>query len=232
MGTLLIGVFRGTETQIFANEIICGSRLRLVFSAMIGLHGYYLVWIYRLKWFRRTRCYTIQAMSQPFQCLYKFSGKDQGKRDILAAASGSCIYCFDIASENLVSVWISQQDQEHPLKKAIDADTQEPKDAIPNETAHIDSIRPSKRQKVSSLGQGPGTSADPLLEDDHDWKAESPKAPRPSSAVIKLLGTRNGRYIIAVTEDKCIRILEFSQDSSLKQLSERYNSALNFYYQI
>ena len=166
-------------------------------------------------------------MSQPFQCLFKCPGDNQGKYNILAAASGSSIYCFDIVSEKLLSVWILQQDQEHPLnKKASDADVETLQDAKSDETAHVDSTRPSKRQKVS-LGEGSGTDANSLFENDHDLNAELSTAPRSPSAIIKLIGTRNGQYLIAVTDDKCIRVLEFLQDSSLKQLSERYNLAYN-----
>lgn len=162
-------------------------------------------------------------MLHPFQCLYICLGKDHGKCDILFAASDSYINCFDIASEKLVSVWTTQEAQEHSLKKASDADTQESNDALSNDIANLDSIRPSKRQKVS-LSEG--SSADPLFEDGHNLKTEQVKAPRPSSAIIKMLGTHDGRYLIVVTDDKCIRVLEFLPDNSLKQLSERYTSTL------
>lgn len=160
----------------------------------------------------------IQAMSQPFQCLYKYPGKN----NILAAASGSCIYCFDIASENLVSVLILQQDQENSLKKAVNAEIPKTKDAIINGTAPVDSIRPSKRQKLSSLDDGSATSTGPLFENDDKLETDPSIISQPSSAIIKLTGSRNGRYLIAVTDDKCIRVLEFLQDNSLEQLSERY----------
>lgn len=164
-------------------------------------------------------------MSQPFQCLYKRPGKMPGKYDILAAASGSCIHCFDIVSENLVSVWTSQRDPENSLKKAADAETQKLNKATSNGTANIGSTRPPKRQKVSSLGEGSGTSTGPLSETDHNLGADLSTAPKRSSAIIKLTGTRNGRYLIAVTDDKCIRVLEFQRDDSLKQLNERYSLA-------
>lgn len=165
-------------------------------------------------------------MSHPFQCLYTCLGKVHGKYDILFAASGSYINCFDITSEKLVSVWTSQEAQEHSLEKAVDADAQEPKNASSNEMAYLDSIRPSKRQKVS-LSEG--SSADPLFEDDHNLKTEQPKDPRPPGAIIKLIGTHDGRYIIVVTDDKCIRVLEFLPDNSLKQLSERYTSTFQIF---
>ena len=165
-------------------------------------------------------------MLYPFQCLHHCLGDNNGRENILVAASGSCIYCFDIVSENLLSVWTPQQAQEHPLNKAIDADAQEPKDFPSSENAHLASVRPSKRQKVSSLDEGSGSaSADPPSEDGHDIQAGQPNSPRTVSAVIKLIGSRNGRYIIAVTDDKYVRVLEFLPDNSLKQLTERYNLA-------
>lgn len=167
----------------------------------------------------------LQAMSQPFQCLYKRPEKNQGEYDILAAASGSCICCFDVVSGNLVSVWTSQQGPDNSLKKAADAKIEETNDAISNGPANIGSARPSKRQKVSSLGEGSGTSTGPLLENEYDLEAESSTALQNFSAIIKLTGTRDGRYLIAVTDDKCIRVLEFQQDDILKQLSERYSLA-------
>ncbi len=46
-----------------------------------------------------------------------------------------------------------------------------------------------------------------------------------STAVIKLAGTSNGQYIIAVTdEDKCIRVLELQDDGSLIQRCARYRT--------
>ena len=164
-------------------------------------------------------------MSQPFQCLYKCPGENQGKYDILAAASGSCVYCFDIVSEKLVSSWTSQRDQENSLEKAADAETKNSKNSTSNGTAHIGSIRPSKRQKILSLGEGSDISTDPSFENDHEMEAQPSTSLQLSSAVIKLTGTRNGRYLIAVTDDKYIRVLEFQQDDSLKQLSERYSLA-------
>lgn len=164
-------------------------------------------------------------MSQPFQCLYKRPGENEGKYDILAAASGSCVYCFDIVSENLVSSWTSQRDHENSLEKAADTETPKIKNATSNGTAHVGSTRPSKRQKVSSLGQGSDISIDPSIENGHEFEAKPSASLQLSSAVIKLTGTRDGRYLIAVTDDKYIRVLEFQQDDSLKQLSERYSLA-------
>lgn len=127
-----------------------------------------------------------------------------------------------------MSVLILQQDQEHLLKIAADTDAKKPKDAISDEIAHDDFVRPSKRQKVSSLGDGPGTSTYLPFEGDHDSKAKPSTASQPpSAAIIKLTGTRNGQYLIAVTDDKYIRVVECLQDNSLKQLSERYSLAHN-----
>ena len=164
-------------------------------------------------------------MSQPFQSLYKRPGNNQGKYDILAAASGSSILCFDIVSGDLASVWTSQQDPEKSLKKAAVAETQRLNKSTLNETATNGSKRPSKRQKVSLLGEGSGTFTGHPFENDHDLGAEAATALQHLSAIIKLTGTRDGRYLIAVTDDKCIRVLEFQQDGFLKQLSERYGLA-------
>lgn len=164
-------------------------------------------------------------MSRPFQSLYKRPGENQGKYGILAAASGSSILCFDIVSGDLASVWTSQQDPENSLKKAAVAEKQRLNNPALNETANNGSKRPSKRQKVSSLGEGSGTSTGHPFENDRDLEAEPAPALQHSSAIIKLTGTRDGRYLIAVTDDKCIRVLEFEQDGFLKQLSERYGLA-------
>lgn len=163
----------------------------------------------------------IQAMVQPFQCLYKFPKKDEGKYDVLAAASGSCILFFDIASENLMSVWTLQRDQENLFKEAVDVDDQNSEDAISNEFPSGESTRASKRQKVSCLEGGSETSIGPLSADDRDFIANPSTVSQLSSAIIKLTGTRNGRYLIAVTDDKSIRVLEVLNDNSVKQLSER-----------
>jgi hypothetical protein len=163
-----------------------------------------------------------QVMSRPFQCLSYVLRKDQGKDDILVAASGSHICFFDITSGILVSLWSSEQDHQDPFNKVTDANAQKPKESPPNETVHLDSLRPPKRLKVSSpLDEFAGFSADPL-KGGRILNAELPKDPRHSTAVIKLTGTHDGRYVIAVTDDKCIRVVEILSDNTSKQLSARY----------
>lgn len=161
-------------------------------------------------------------MSRPFQCLSYILQEDLGRDDILVAASGSHIYFFDIASGNPVSVWSSEQDHEVPLNNAADTITQKSNEISPHEAAYIDVARPSKRQKVlPPLGEFAGSSADPL-KDDRILKVALSEVPRSSTAVIKLLGTHDGRYVIAVTDDKCIRVVELSADNISRQLSARY----------
>jgi hypothetical protein len=168
-------------------------------------------------------------MSHPFQCLHYCSRRDQENHDILIAASGSCIFCFNIASGKLISVWASPLGQEQQLNNAIDADSKGRKDASSNDIPNLDAERPSKRQRVfTTKNDSGGASTNPMLEDSHDLKADLPEVPGPSTAVIKLLGTENGQFIIFVTDDKIVRVLEFLPDNTLKQVSERYILALYY----
>lgn len=159
-------------------------------------------------------------MSYPFQCLYH-CWRNNTNRSFLVAASSSSLYCFDIASEKLVSVWTPQKAQHHRPNKPIDADAQELEDVSSIKLSHDAAVRPSKRRKVSSADASRDPSTDPPSEDDQNAKAEPIQTSRTSSPVIELLGSRNGQYIITVTDDKCIRVLEFLPDNSLKLLSER-----------
>ena len=147
----------------------------------------------------------------PFHCLFFSPGSDLERDDLLIAASGPFIYSFDLISERLLSVWPPQQCEKLSFDTALGA-----VDQSSNCSANLKSTnRQTKRQKISSSGEEivPENAEDEILTSQHTSISRSP--------VIKLTGTSNGRYIIAVTEDKYIRVLDLLLDGTLAQLSER-----------
>jgi hypothetical protein len=119
--------------------------------------------------------------------------------------------------------------QEQQLNNAIEADSKGCNDASSNDILNFDAERPSKRQRVfTTRNDSGGASTNPMLEDGRDLKADLPEVPGPSTAVIKLLGTNNGQFIVFITDDKTVRVLEFLPDNTLKQVSERYILALHY----
>lgn len=158
-------------------------------------------------------------MFYPFQCLFFSPGENLERNDLLFAASGSSIYSIDLSSEEVLSVWPPQQvPLDTPLKAAQHESGQLLNDDINSQSAH----RQAKRQKLSFSGDN--SEHIPFESELETAKAETLPLQHISiskSPVIKLIGTNNGHYLITVTEDKCIRVLNSKQNGPLAQLSER-----------
>lgn len=160
-------------------------------------------------------------MLRPFQCLL---GCLVEKTGILLAASGSCIYSFDLSHGSLLSTWPP------PLEQTQPPPSESPSPAIQlveeaSEGKNGSKILgpPPKRRKKSPPSAFPEvTSAETILKGVDDDKLEYKESQASCSAVIKLAGPTKDHVVVAVTEDKYIRVLQLSNNGVLTQLSERY----------
>lgn len=158
----------------------------------------------------------------PFNCLFFSPGRDPERHDLLIAASGSSICSFDLFSEQLLSVWPPQQHDAisfDATPEAADEVTQKPPNCLPDSES---TDRQVKRQKTSFSGEDLEISSTEIVSESAENETLiSQHITTSRSPVIKITGTSNGQYIIAVTEDKYIRVLELLSDGTLAQLSER-----------
>ena len=152
-------------------------------------------------------------MLNPFQCVH-FCLRCHPKLPLIVlAASGSSIYSFDSSNGALLSVWPERASTGARAK----ADTSGPSDII--------SERPGKRRKLSAAASSESSSAEIVVENGKKSKKRSKGKFMGGGipAVIKLIGSSDGRRAVAVTgEDKCIRVFDILDDGSIEQMSERY----------
>ncbi|MCJ1469361.1 tRNA (guanine-N(7)-)-methyltransferase non-catalytic subunit trm82 [Pseudocyphellaria aurata] len=159
-------------------------------------------------------------MLRPFQCLLGCLVENTG---ILLAASGSCIYSFGLSHGSLLSTWPP------PLEQTQLLPSKSPSPAAPLVEEVLDGKngsellgRPSKRRKKSSSSAVPEvTSAEAILKGENDDNLGSKESQVSCSVVIKLAGPTKDQLVVAVTEDKYIRVLRLSNNGVLTQLSER-----------
>lgn len=159
-------------------------------------------------------------MLRPFQCLLSCSVENTG---ILLAASGSCIYSFDLQHGSLLSRWPPPEQTQSALSETPDYATQLPEEHSTQKNEPDVFGRPPKRRKNSPLTEvSEITSAEAVMKDVNGDNAEPKISQVSRSAVIKLAGPTKDQRVVAVTEDKCIRVLKLSKRGILTQLSERW----------
>lgn len=137
-------------------------------------------------------------------------------KDILLAASGTCIQSFSFRSGNCLSSW-PQDDYDG---SSDEGDVQEP---------------PGKRQKLSDSqhasikrqeSEASEASIEIVAEGQKRQKGERrrPKIPDLTQPnVSHLIATSNGKFVIAITaEDKAVRVFSISGRGRLRQISSRY----------
>lgn len=159
-------------------------------------------------------------MLRPFQCLLCYVHENTG---ILLAASGSSIYSFDLFKGNLLSRWPHNRKNESTPEDASNPDTNNFEDDAVEANEQQELERPLKRLKNSPSRETPGDiPIEFLSSDDLGDNSNIVNSVICQSTVIKLAGPTKGRFIVAVTGDKSIRVLHLSLEGTLKQLSERY----------
>ena len=164
---------------------------------------------------------------KPFQCLHYCFRSASQKSNILLCASVYSIYSFDISNGSLLSRWPSwpgisaKESEEHKDFKSYERATS----PALQEHREANGVRPLKRQKLSPERESFESTSTEIVVDDEkpvDRDFNRLLSLDPSAAVIKLAGTSNGQYVVAVTdEDKCIRVMELHDDGSLRQRSAR-----------
>lgn len=155
-------------------------------------------------------------MLRPFQCLLGCLLEHTG---ILLAASGSCIYSFDLLHGHLLSAWPPPE-----RNPPVFSDAQTPANQLVEE--HLvdenEPRAPKRRKNSASTTEVPEiSSAEAVLQNVNGDNSEPKKLRVSCSAVIKLAGPTKDQIVVAVTEDKCIRVLQLSKTGILTQLSER-----------
>lgn len=159
-------------------------------------------------------------MLRPFQCLLGCLVENTG---FLLAASGSCIYSFDLLHGSLLSTWPPPEQTQSMLSETLNPVTQlvEEHSASKDEPEIL--WRASKRRKESRSVEVPEIiSAGAVPKAVNGDNSESKNVRASCSAVIKLAGPTKDQHVVAVTEDKCIRVLQLSNTGVLTQLSERW----------
>jgi tRNA (guanine-N(7)-)-methyltransferase subunit TRM82 len=139
-------------------------------------------------------------MAHPFQKLCYIY---EGSRNLLFAAAGSHLYCFNLASGDILSTWPPNSDDDLP-----DAEN-----GVAARKEHAGEP-PSKKRRLSAQGTD-GESSDSSIS--VEIVAERAKGQRRKRKVIDsklpnishLIATKDAKHIVAVTvEDKCIRVFE------------------------
>ena len=163
-------------------------------------------------------------MLNPFQCLYYCPLRDSDKTDILLAAAGPRIFSFNVSDGSLLSIWPSTTDVESTeilLQSPFKIIRHGEESGLEEESVSQDkdAERPGKRRKLSPHGGGlESVSTENVVQDQNETSGKAAS----TSAVIKLTGSSNGKYVVAVTgEDKCIRVFELHRDGTLVENSKR-----------
>ena len=151
-------------------------------------------------------------MMHLFQCLLVCRLDAPGTSNVLLAASRSRIFVFSLSSGNLITTWQSSQ---KPAAASSKVEKTLPEYHGPE--------RPAKRLKKCTPNEGSDTSSTEIVTGDAQTKPIKSSKPQTGNAnVIKLIGTSDGRHVVAVTdEDKCVRVLHLDLHGRLQQLSDR-----------
>lgn len=155
-------------------------------------------------------------MPRPLQCLYYCSRFDE-QTNVIFAASISSIFSFSASDGSLLFSW--PQEKRLEPSDAIASTTIESKAELPETGAEP----PGKRRKLSSSDNiSESASTEIVVENGRSKRRKSRGQGSFSPSVIKLVGTSNGKHLIAVTgEDKCIRVFGIQADGLLETISER-----------
>jgi tRNA (guanine-N(7)-)-methyltransferase subunit TRM82 len=160
----------------------------------------------------------------PYQCLAK-CGK------VLIAARGSSIDSFNLEDGSLLSTWKCLATQKSKTSEQVVSNrlVETPELTASSEDVVLHSSSPpAKRRKLFATGE----DATPNSSEKQGKKKDAAAAAaavvgglEAAPAVIALTVTANGQHVIAVTEDKSIRVfenlIEGNGKQSLKQLSQR-----------
>ena len=182
--------------------------------------------LYRSSTFRRPlNLLYYDKMPNPLQCLYYRPFRDNNKADILLAASGPQIFSFNVSEGSLLSTWPAtaglEEGTERFLQSGSKVSCKSVDSVVEEESASRDedADRLGKRRKLSRHGSGSESASTEIVVQEHS-KSSDNSASTPT--VIKLTGSSNGQYVVAVTgEDKCIRVFELHQNGTLVENSKR-----------
>lgn len=163
-------------------------------------------------------------MIKPFQCLYYCPLRDSNSHNVLLAASGPRIFSFNVSDGSLLSTWSSTADEEG-TKNLLQSQPRNLPDGGKNGVEEAsasqdnDAERPGKRRKLSPYeSESETVSTEIIIQDRNEGSDIAASTP----AVIKLTGSANGKYVVAVTgEDKCIRVFELYGNGTLVESSKR-----------
>lgn len=153
-------------------------------------------------------------MLEPCQCLLSCSPLSGQKKHVLLAASGGCIFTFEVDTGSLISTWPSSLKQSG-IRSTISHDHEE-----------TDPEREAKRQKIAiSRNASSSDSADIVVESKLDTDSAPITNHGPSSHVAKLISTKDCKHVVAITaEDKSIRVFGLSGRGDLEQISVRFDT--------
>lgn len=163
-------------------------------------------------------------MAKPFQCLYFCPFRDSNTTEILLAASGPRISSFNVLDGSLLSTWSSIADEGGAKISLLSNLKNLPKGRKYGvEEGYAlqdnDAKRPEKRRKLSPHESGSETVSTEIIVQD---RIEGSDIAASTPAVIKLTGSSNGKYVVAVSgEDKCIRVFELYGNGTLVESSKR-----------
>jgi len=160
-------------------------------------------------------------MLHPYQCLLSCSRPGQAEAGVLVAACGPFLHTFSVQDGKYLSTW--------PSNKGIDPSKNnrpEPREGFKNVRSEDPDQgspeRPEKRRKLSPARDDSGSSAEIVVNGGEEAVSSIQTNNVLNPSFIKLAGTSNGQYVVAVTgEDKCIRVFTLSGIGILTQLSER-----------
>ena len=156
-------------------------------------------------------------MLQPFQCLLVCSRLVGKPISVIVAASRSSIFSFSASDGSFLSSW------PQGFKSDTTSTTFITNPDAKTESQEKNLERPGKRRKLSASGDISDSSSAEIVVENGRGKGRKPRDKGKSiPAVIKIIGTSDGKNIVAVTGgDKCIRVFQLLENGSLEQLSQR-----------
>ena len=154
-------------------------------------------------------------MLHPFQCLLGYSDENCG---ILLAASGSCVYSFDLLGGSLLSRWPPEQESRLQFETLSPAVQFSEGQSIGEDSQQSIDPPPKRQKKCPTKDEAQSTSTE---KNANGSDSKSKDIQGSHSVILKLAGPTKHRHVVAVTEDKFVRVLQLSTNGMLTQLSER-----------
>ena len=142
----------------------------------------------------------------------------------------SHIYSFDFPHGNFLSVW-------HSSNTSVASEDPSAPQIFSNSESHINvhadeaSTPPAKRPRYSTPKSEPESSSAEIVTENGAVRKtrRKKKSGVPAANISQMIGTSDGRYVIAITdEDKCVRLLKLKERGALEQLTARQASILGF----